>query len=48
MAIDEEEWYVTPELLDVAVNKHHRSFMSAVRGVTPKTLQGHVPCPRRR
>jgi hypothetical protein len=43
MAIDEEEWYDTLELLDAAVDKQHRSFMSAVHGVTLKTLRACVP-----
>ncbi|RLM58612.1 hypothetical protein C2845_PM18G08150 [Panicum miliaceum] len=43
MAIDEEDLYVTPELLDAAVDKQHRSFMSAVRGVMLKTLRARVP-----
>ena len=33
----------TPELLDALVDKQHRSYMSAVRGISLGTFRARVP-----
>ena len=33
----------TPELLDALVDKRHRSYMSAVRGISLGTFRARVP-----
>ena len=43
MAIDDEDGDVRAELLDAAIDRQHRSYMSAVRGITLKTLRARVP-----
>ena len=43
MAIDDEDGDVRSELLDAAIDRQHRSYMSAVRGITLKTLRARVP-----
>ena len=33
----------TPELLDALVDKHHRSYMSVVRGISLGTFRARLP-----
>ena len=39
----EHEEGTTPELFDALVDKCHRSYMSAVRGISLGTFRAHVP-----
>ena len=43
MAIDDEDGDARLELLDPAIDRQHRSYMSAVRGLMLKTLRARVP-----